>query len=332
MYKITAISILLLLYGGFSYCFGEEISDSAYPLIPLNVFTPESILQCFKNSKVANLEILREKNPFYLRGDFNGDKNPDYAVQVKAKSGGSGICICAGDGSIHMLGSGIVGGKNFSDMENDRFLALHWAVSTKQEIDELTKWKCNIPDPFPKIENESIELFWREGESALIYWDGKQYKWTGGFTLEPREDCIKAMQNGNVAAGYGREYSNDAPLIFKGGSTATGGSAINPATGDPIHSSHRNGANIDLLYMDANGRELTGNTAAANGDPIRNGLIINLFSQQNAGLGAALTGDPARYGLGALSTEALRLRHLNHMHFQNTYPARIEPSIIPGQK
>lgn len=186
MRKIIEILILLLLYSEFPNCFGAEITDY--------VFVPEFILQCFKNPKAANLEILNDKNPFYLRGDFDGDKKLDYAVQVKIKSGSSGICICAGDGAFFLLGSGITGGENFSDMKNDNFLALNWAVSTKQEIDELAKWKCNIPDRFPKIDNESIELFWREGESALIYWDGKKYKWTGGFILEPREDCIKTLK------------------------------------------------------------------------------------------------------------------------------------------
>lgn len=188
MYKIAKITILFLLCCGLPYCVGAEITDD-------DVFIPEFILQCFKNPKVANLEILSDKNPFYLRGDFDGDKKPDYALQVKVKSGDSGICICAGNGSIYLLGSGITGGDKFSDMDRDNFLALNWKVSTKQEMDELATWKCNVPDPFPKIENESIELFWREGESAIIYWDGKQYKWTGGFTLEPREDCIKAIQN-----------------------------------------------------------------------------------------------------------------------------------------
>jgi len=59
---------------------------------------------------------------------------------------------------------------------------------------------------------------------------------------------------------------------------------------------------------------------------------MNLFAGQNAGLGAAVTGDPARYGFGALSTEDLRMNHRDHIHFQNTYPGRIEPRIIPGQR
>ena len=42
--------------------------------------------------------------------------------------------------------------------------------------------------------------------------------------------------------------------------------------------------------------------------------------------------DPARYGFGALRTEDLQRNHRGHMHLQNTYPGRIEPRIIPGQR
>ena len=147
-------------------------------------------------------------------------------------------------------------------------------------------------------------------------------------TLGQEENFLgiaQALTLFNVGSIYGQNYPADSPLVLTGASTATGGSAI-------IRQSHQNGTNIDLRYMGADGTSLTGNTAAANGDPERNMLIMNLFAQQNAGLGAAITGDPARYGLGALNSENLRLIHRNHMHFQNTYPARMEPRIMPGQR
>lgn len=57
---------------------------------------------------------------------------------------------------------------------------------------------------------------------------------------------------------------------------------------------------------------------------------MNVFTQQDVGLGAAVTGDPAQYGFGVLRNEALRMDHRNHIHFQSTYPAREEPRTIPG--
>ena len=136
----------------------------------------------------------------------------------------------------------------------------------------------------------------------------------------------------NVAAAYDAKYPNDGKLVFTGGSTATGGSALD-ANGQPIHRSHRNGANVDLRYMGDTGSSLSGNTAAGSGNVERNQYIINQFAGQNAGLGAALTGDPARYGLGPIPA-ALQQIHRNHIHFQQNYPAppRQEPRIRPGQR
>ncbi|MCZ2076118.1 MAG: RHS repeat-associated core domain-containing protein, partial [Bryobacterales bacterium] len=136
----------------------------------------------------------------------------------------------------------------------------------------------------------------------------------------------------NVAAAYAGKYPNDDPLVFTGGSTATGGPALG-ANGRPIHSSHLNGANVDLRYMGDTGTSLTGNTAAGSGNVERNQYIINQFAGQNAGLGAALTGDPARYGLGPIPARLQQI-HRNHMHFQRTYPAppREEQRIRPGQR
>jgi hypothetical protein len=136
----------------------------------------------------------------------------------------------------------------------------------------------------------------------------------------------------NVAAAYGEKYPNDDPLVFTGGSTATGGSALD-ANGRPIHQPHRNGANVDLRHMGDDGTTLTGGTAAANGNVERNQFIINSFAGQNANTGAALTGNPARFGLGPIPA-GLQQIHSTHMHFQNTYPAppREEPRIRPGQR
>jgi RHS repeat-associated protein len=136
----------------------------------------------------------------------------------------------------------------------------------------------------------------------------------------------------NVAATYGGNYPNDNRLVFTGGSTATGGSAVD-ANGQPIHRSHRNGSNVDLRYMGDAGSSLTGNTAAGSGNVGRNQYIINQFAGQNAGLGAALTGDPARYGLGPISARLQQI-HQDHIHFQRNYPAppRQEPRIRPGQR
>ena len=151
---------------------------------------PHEVIKCLESPEARSLIMDSKLNPFYLRGDFDGDKKIDHAIWARSKTDGTaGIIVCAGNEFVHLLGSGIAGGENFSDMKNDNFFPLLWKIATKQEIDELSKLKCYVPDPFPQIDNESIELLYRAGESTIIYWDGKEYKWTWGYVLEPREGC-----------------------------------------------------------------------------------------------------------------------------------------------
>ena len=128
--------------------------------------------------EAKGLNILKD-NPYYLRGDFDGDKKPDYAVQVRSDKGGMGVLICTAKLSVFLLGSGISGGKPFSDMENDNFLATNWMVYTKEQVAELEYMGgVNGPWPVPKIAGEAIAMIWEDG-IALIYWDGKNFKWAG---------------------------------------------------------------------------------------------------------------------------------------------------------
>jgi len=183
MYKIIT-SMFLMIFSTLS-CFAAW--EGEFILIE-----PNDVIGCLKSSKTSELILDTSINPYYLRGDFDGDKKPDYAIWMRRNVAEvAGVVVCAGNGSIHLLGSGITKGEKFSDMEHDDFMPVHfqWEVSTKQEMDELKTWKCNVPDPFPKIENESMKLRWREGESTFIYWDGKKYQWTEGFVLEAREGC-----------------------------------------------------------------------------------------------------------------------------------------------
>jgi hypothetical protein len=139
---------------------------------------PEIVSQCLKNKKTSGLKVFTEKNPYYLRGDFDGDRKPDYALEVELKSKGTGVLICAGNGSIYLLGAGI-GGMKFSDLPDDSFLATYWKVYTEQDITELAAWTHNVPHPVPSIKGrEAIAMIWEDGIS-LIYWDGIKFRWAG---------------------------------------------------------------------------------------------------------------------------------------------------------
>ncbi len=141
-------------------------------------FQPDTVTRCLKSPKAAGLTVLTSNNPFYLRGDFDGDGKPDYALSVRSESGGTGVLICGGNGSLFLLGAGVSGGSQFSDMEQDRFLAPQWAVYTKQDVTALGTFKSNVPRPIPSVKGEAIAMIWEDGIS-LIYWDGAKFRWAG---------------------------------------------------------------------------------------------------------------------------------------------------------
>jgi len=138
---------------------------------------PERIIQCLKNKNTSALSVLTYINPYYLRGDFNGNGNPDYAIRVRSNKGGRGVLICSDSGKVFLLGMGIGGGQ-FSDMPEDNFLAPHWEVITKREVVDLKAFQNNVPKPVPSTKGEAIAMIWEDGIS-LIYWDGTAFKWAG---------------------------------------------------------------------------------------------------------------------------------------------------------
>jgi hypothetical protein len=140
-------------------------------------FRPDKVAQCLKSPKAAGLTVLTDINPYYLRGDFDGDGKPDYAFSVRSEKGGTGVVVCAGNGVLLLLGSGI-GGSQFSNMPQDNFLAPQWAVYAKQEVTALAAFQSNVPRPVPTVKGESIAMIWEDGIS-LIYWDGTKFRWAG---------------------------------------------------------------------------------------------------------------------------------------------------------
>jgi hypothetical protein len=114
-------------------------------------------------------------NPYYLRGDFDGDGKPDYAVAVReAKGGKLRVLVCATKAGSALLG-GEGPGKPFSDMPDDIYFAPSWMVYSKAEVTEAIQYSSG-PAPIGRIEGEAIAIVWEDG-LALVYWNGKSYRW-----------------------------------------------------------------------------------------------------------------------------------------------------------
>jgi len=117
-----------------------------------------------------DLALSNRMNPFFLRGDFNGDQKLNYAVLVAQRtSGKQGIAVClANHHSSIVIGAGRMfafeAGKQFDDLKS----------FDARKIDDDT------PDTTPATKRSPIErihLIAKERGSGLIYWDGKIFRW-----------------------------------------------------------------------------------------------------------------------------------------------------------
>jgi hypothetical protein len=108
-------------------------------------------------------------NPFYLRGDFNGDKIPDVAIIVKEKKSGKfGIAIIdGGNRHVFLIGAG----KKIGNVDDFAWMNI-WGVYPKGNV-----YRGAAEGRPPTLRGEALLVEKAESASALIYWDGKDYRW-----------------------------------------------------------------------------------------------------------------------------------------------------------
>jgi hypothetical protein len=129
---------------------------------------PEAIGRVISNGSLGKeYELSFRMDPFYLRGDFNGDGKMDIATLVKQRSTGKfGIAIVNGaTGKVIILGAGNGignGGDDFEWMDS-------WEIYSKDRVASGTS--------IPKLHGDALLVSKSESASALIYWNGKRYVW-----------------------------------------------------------------------------------------------------------------------------------------------------------
>ena len=127
---------------------------------------PDSITNCLKPVS-RQYKISGRINPFYLRGDFDGDGRPDYAVLITNPKSERGIAVCrAASRGPEIVGAGVALNK-LADFDFDA-----WMVFTRRPVERGVGER-----PPPKLQGDGISIIWSESASALLYWDGRKMRW-----------------------------------------------------------------------------------------------------------------------------------------------------------
>jgi hypothetical protein len=135
---------------------------------------PDEALEAVEQGPFAQSYSLDgTMNPFYLRGDFDGDGKADYAFRIKSKHDGAlGIGIwLSSQRKFIILGAGVpflVAGSKASDLS---------VLNTWQVYDKKTVERGVEAGSPPRFIGEAILVGKRESASGLIYWTGKRFVW-----------------------------------------------------------------------------------------------------------------------------------------------------------
>jgi hypothetical protein len=123
----------------------------------------------------ASFDVGSWLNPFYLRGDFDGDGLPDYALLVTRHSDGKrGIAVWLS--TRHqiqptMIGAGKKSRAGAGDEDDWDFFDA-WQVYDKGIVQQ----GAGDGKP-PKLIGDAILIEKTEAASGIVFWDGKQFRW-----------------------------------------------------------------------------------------------------------------------------------------------------------
>jgi len=159
------VSLLILLVIGRAAGRARGVQPESIPLDVSEAVESRPFAETYK--------LDGRMNPFYLRGDFDGDGKTDYALWIKAKTGGAtGIAIwLSSRRKFIILGAGVP--FQFSGSTQSNFDGLNvWRVYGKRAVEEGEDG--GTP---PTLVGEAIWVGTSGIAGGLIYWDGKSFKW-----------------------------------------------------------------------------------------------------------------------------------------------------------
>ena len=134
---------------------------------------PVEIQNLYNQEKIKSIYSIRtDLNPFYLRGDFDGDNKQDYALGiVERKTDKKGILIYHTGTKTHYF---IGGGKQLSNENgSDDY---DWMDAWKVYVDKKVEMGVGETEKI-KLKGEGILAIKLESSSGIVYWTGKEYRW-----------------------------------------------------------------------------------------------------------------------------------------------------------
>jgi hypothetical protein len=158
-----ALGLAIVLQGawtGSGWC--APLSFAQQSSLPLWV---EAALKASKN-----VEPCSCLNPFYQRGDFDGDGRQDYAVTVRDSSSGKvGLALAFN----HRHTVRIIGAGHPIRRDDDDFRWMDaWQVFERGIV------LPNVYDQAPpKLRGDALLLIKTESASGLVWWDGRSFRW-----------------------------------------------------------------------------------------------------------------------------------------------------------
>ncbi|MBK7706124.1 MAG: hypothetical protein IPJ30_10165 [Acidobacteria bacterium] len=139
-----------------------------------NFILPYFVNDCFDRNKWLDKEIdvpsVPLHNPYFVRGDFDGDRNVDYAVIVESrKDRREGLLVCFRNKETKAVLLGLDANK-----PPPFWHLMNWDVETKEEVPKTTDSKGKSIGITPR--GESI-VMQSEGWIGIVYWDGNAFRW-----------------------------------------------------------------------------------------------------------------------------------------------------------
>ncbi|MBZ5708916.1 hypothetical protein [Nannocystis pusilla] len=131
--------------------------------------TPPELLERGAAAKIwGDHAVDRGINPFYLRGDFDGDAAPDYLVSVVPKLGG---------GALPRLVVLRGGGRPAVWLDDDPGAGLTLPARDAWYVhDRGTSVPAGPGGKAPALKGDGIVMMKLESSSALVYWDGSRFR------------------------------------------------------------------------------------------------------------------------------------------------------------